>query len=214
MGHRAAEFLGVDEFREGDVFAANDPYHGGGHLPDYNVFAPVFADDGTMYVLRGDGIRFARTRVELTVTPDRVEARDGVAYGPGLGLKVEGAYDRNSELVDFVGMVAPAYSLSRLIDNVLQLARLNKSGPAIELEPDPPAAFLLPCRSLQDQGRCDRAGRGGVPHGAVPDAEPVGRASRPFDRMRDARNSRCHPGPFSIGLLARCSPLRESPAAA
>src|SRR5437899_5733323 len=41
----ALEFLGVDEFREGDVFVANDPYHGGGHLPDYNVFAPVFASD-------------------------------------------------------------------------------------------------------------------------------------------------------------------------
>ena len=36
----ALDFLGVDEFREGDVFVANDPYHGGGHLPDYNVFAP------------------------------------------------------------------------------------------------------------------------------------------------------------------------------
>src|SRR6202008_2131334 len=45
----ALEFLGADEFHEGDVFVANDPYHGGGHLPDYNVFAPVFADhpDGT-----------------------------------------------------------------------------------------------------------------------------------------------------------------------
>jgi N-methylhydantoinase B len=41
----ALEFLGVEEFREGDVFVANDPYHGGGHLPDYNVFAPVFATD-------------------------------------------------------------------------------------------------------------------------------------------------------------------------
>jgi N-methylhydantoinase B len=41
----ALEFLGADEFREGDVFVANDPYHGGGHLPDYNVFAPVYADD-------------------------------------------------------------------------------------------------------------------------------------------------------------------------
>ncbi|MEZ5136538.1 MAG: hydantoinase B/oxoprolinase family protein [Acidimicrobiales bacterium] len=41
----ALDFLGADEFREGDVFVANDPYHGGGHLPDYNVFAPVFADD-------------------------------------------------------------------------------------------------------------------------------------------------------------------------
>ena len=42
----ALDFLGPDEFHEGDVFVANDPYHGGGHLPDYNVFAPVFASDG------------------------------------------------------------------------------------------------------------------------------------------------------------------------
>ncbi|WP_208027011.1 hydantoinase B/oxoprolinase family protein [Rhabdothermincola sediminis] len=41
----ALEFLGPEEFREGDVFVANDPYHGGGHLPDYNVFAPVFTAD-------------------------------------------------------------------------------------------------------------------------------------------------------------------------
>ena len=31
----------------GDVIVANDPYHGGGHLPDFNVFAPVFDADGT-----------------------------------------------------------------------------------------------------------------------------------------------------------------------
>lgn len=41
----ALSFLGADEFREGDVFVANDPYHGGGHLPDYNIFAPVFGTD-------------------------------------------------------------------------------------------------------------------------------------------------------------------------
>lgn len=46
----ALEFLGVDEFRPGDVFVANDPYHGGGHLPDYNVFAPAF-HDGRMVLI-------------------------------------------------------------------------------------------------------------------------------------------------------------------
>src|SRR5215471_6695877 len=46
----ALEFLGVEEFKDGDVFAANDPYHGGGHLPDYNVFAPVF-HDGRMVLI-------------------------------------------------------------------------------------------------------------------------------------------------------------------
>ncbi len=41
----ALDFFGAEEMRTGDVFVANDPYHGGGHLPDYNVFAPVVVDD-------------------------------------------------------------------------------------------------------------------------------------------------------------------------
>src|SRR5262245_37386242 len=40
----AVEFFGSDGLFDGDVLVANDPYHGGGHLPDYNVFAPVFHD--------------------------------------------------------------------------------------------------------------------------------------------------------------------------
>src|ERR1700684_1012631 len=35
----ALEFFG-EELKVGDVIVANDPYHGGGHLPDFNVFAP------------------------------------------------------------------------------------------------------------------------------------------------------------------------------
>jgi N-methylhydantoinase B len=40
----ALEFFGRDGLYDGDVLIANDPYHGGGHLPDYNVFAPVVRD--------------------------------------------------------------------------------------------------------------------------------------------------------------------------
>jgi N-methylhydantoinase B len=40
----ALEFFGADGLFDGDVLVANDPYHGGGHLPDYNIFAPVFAN--------------------------------------------------------------------------------------------------------------------------------------------------------------------------
>src|SRR6058998_3487018 len=40
----ALEFFGSGGLHDGDVLVANDPYHGGGHLPDYNVFAPVFHD--------------------------------------------------------------------------------------------------------------------------------------------------------------------------
>src|SRR5262249_22484814 len=34
----AVEFFGQGGLYDGDVLVANDPYHGGGHLPDYNVF--------------------------------------------------------------------------------------------------------------------------------------------------------------------------------
>src|SRR3984893_13645271 len=37
----ALEFFGA-ALHPGDVIIANAPYPGGGHLPDFNVFAPVF----------------------------------------------------------------------------------------------------------------------------------------------------------------------------
>ena len=37
-------FAGEGGLRRGDVLVSNDPYHGGGHLPDYNVYAPVAID--------------------------------------------------------------------------------------------------------------------------------------------------------------------------
>jgi len=36
----------------GDVFLGNDPDYGGGHLPDYNVYAPVFDDDGRLVLIQ------------------------------------------------------------------------------------------------------------------------------------------------------------------
>jgi N-methylhydantoinase B len=36
------------DWGEGDVFLGNDPDHGGGHLPDYNVYAPVFDAAGQL----------------------------------------------------------------------------------------------------------------------------------------------------------------------
>ncbi|MFF9913178.1 hydantoinase B/oxoprolinase family protein [Streptomyces sp. NPDC013457] len=48
MGESIKEVLrrGGDSLRPGDVYAINDPYHGGTHLPDVTVVTPVFADSG------------------------------------------------------------------------------------------------------------------------------------------------------------------------
>src|SRR5215510_3327608 len=47
LEHRAA-----DDWGPGDVFVGNDPEHGGGHLPDYNVYAPVFDDRGAIVLIQ------------------------------------------------------------------------------------------------------------------------------------------------------------------
>ncbi len=45
--HRAA-----DDWGPGDVFVGNDPDAGGGHLPDYNVYAPVFDGAGEIVAIQ------------------------------------------------------------------------------------------------------------------------------------------------------------------
>lgn len=46
----ALEFFGKENMHAGDVYVANDPYHGGGHLPDYNIFAPVVIDSEVVLI--------------------------------------------------------------------------------------------------------------------------------------------------------------------
>ncbi|WP_329122998.1 hydantoinase B/oxoprolinase family protein [Streptomyces sp. NBC_01353] len=48
MGESIKEVLrrGGDSLLPGDVYAINDPYHGGTHLPDVTVVTPVFDDSG------------------------------------------------------------------------------------------------------------------------------------------------------------------------
>ena len=46
------EYLGDYDWGPGDVFVGNDPDHGGGHLPDYNVYAPVFDDAGELIMIQ------------------------------------------------------------------------------------------------------------------------------------------------------------------
>jgi N-methylhydantoinase B/oxoprolinase/acetone carboxylase alpha subunit len=41
----AVTYLGINSFSKGDVLLVNDPYRGGGHLPDITLIRPVFHDE-------------------------------------------------------------------------------------------------------------------------------------------------------------------------
>lgn len=46
------ENLDSYDWGPGDVFLGNDPDFGGGHLPDYNVYAPVYDDQGELVLIQ------------------------------------------------------------------------------------------------------------------------------------------------------------------
>ncbi|MFF1464660.1 hydantoinase B/oxoprolinase family protein [Streptomyces sp. NPDC058330] len=59
MGESIKEVLrrNRDSMRPGDVYAVNDPYHGGTHLPDVTVVTPVFDEPGDGADEDPDGVR-------------------------------------------------------------------------------------------------------------------------------------------------------------
>ena len=105
-------------------------------IDDFRIAdAPVFAQllsvasfTGLFDTLAGDGIRFARATAYIALTRDTIRIDNGVAYGPGLGLKMNGSLGRQSETIDVEGLIAPAYSLSRLIDVVPVIGELLTGG--------------------------------------------------------------------------------------
>ncbi len=97
----AVEYYG-DDIHPGDVFLANDPYSGGGHLPDYNVFAPVFAE--------GRRVLMASIQCHHGDTGGSVPGGYNVTvkdvWGEGLRVPVMKVSDRGSERRDVLDMLA------------------------------------------------------------------------------------------------------------
>ena len=101
------------------------------HIVDAPVFAQVLTVaslTGLFDTLSGDGIRFARATAQIALDRETIKIDNGIAYGPALGGKVSGVLGRKTETVDVEGLIAPAYSLSRLIDLVPILGELLTGG--------------------------------------------------------------------------------------
>src|SRR6059036_2229435 len=90
------EFFGPDGLFDGDVLVANDPYHGGGHLPDYNVFAPV-AIDGEVILIASIQCHHADTGGGM---PGGYNAEAIDIWAEGVRFPAVKLYDRGVERRD------------------------------------------------------------------------------------------------------------------
>ena len=97
----ALEFFAEEGLRDGDVLVANDPYHGGGHLPDYNVFAPVVVDE-ELVLIASIQCHHADTGGGMPGGYN-VEALD--IWAEGVRFPAVKLYDRGAERRDVVYML-------------------------------------------------------------------------------------------------------------
>src|SRR5437764_973872 len=132
----ALAYLGEQGFRPGDVCIGNDPYHGGGHRPHYNLYAPVSADcpagayEGDAYVdhdpighqdihihakITVDGDKL---KIDYTGSDTRQEIQAWSTYGNTRGYTIaqiasmmDPAIPKNEGFFEAIDLIAPPGSV-------------------------------------------------------------------------------------------------------
>ncbi len=105
-------------------------------IGEFNVVdAPVLAQifrlasfTGVLDALRGRSLTFKTFNAAITLDKQAFQVTEGFAYGPSLGISVQGRYKLDDETVDFSGMVAPASALNLVINRFPILGRMITGG--------------------------------------------------------------------------------------
>ena len=83
---------------------------------------------GIRNVMQGEGISFESLTGKVVFDRGRLSTELLHAYGPALGVTVEGAVDLDSETINLDGVVVPAASTNKVLGNIPVLGRLLTGG--------------------------------------------------------------------------------------
>ncbi|MFT0890859.1 DUF3971 domain-containing protein [Pseudochelatococcus sp. G4_1912] len=73
-------------------------------------------------------VPFTKMRVKFTRSPGRINIQEGVLWGPGVGVTLEGNLDTQNETIDVSGTYVPAYALNNIFSQVPILGPLLGGG--------------------------------------------------------------------------------------
>lgn len=79
-------------------------------------------------VMREDGISFSSIRAPFRFAGDRITLSDAVAKGSAIGVNISGAYELESEALDFDGVFTPLYSLNSALGKIPLLGDVLTGG--------------------------------------------------------------------------------------
>ena len=83
---------------------------------------------GITDILRGEGISFVRFDAPFELAEGAFTLRDARAFGPSLGITVDGPIDRRRGTVNLRGTLVPAYTLNSILGNIPILGTLLTGG--------------------------------------------------------------------------------------
>jgi len=109
-----------------DDAAADRPFAGRLLVKDYRITRTPFLAKlltvasltGILNVLSGEGIGFTDLKAPLTLKKDILTVTDARAYGPDIGLTMEGTLNIETKIADLQGTVVPAYAINTILGNI------------------------------------------------------------------------------------------------
>ncbi len=79
---------------------------------------------GVVDLLNGEGISFARFVAPFRMAEKKVTLEKARAYGPALGITLEGVVDRAAESADLKGTIVPAYTINSMLGKIPLLGEI------------------------------------------------------------------------------------------
>lgn len=92
----------ADDWGPGDVFVGNDPDYGGGHLPDYTVYAPLFDEQGELILIQALQAHQGDTGGK---DPGGFSVDSQDIFGEGMGIPVLKLVHRGTPRRDAIDML-------------------------------------------------------------------------------------------------------------
>jgi len=84
---------------------------------------------GILEVMSGEGIQFVRADVPFRFGRDKAEINGGRAFGPSLGITLDGTVDRRTDQLTFNGTLVPAYTINSVLGQIPLIGNLLVGRP-------------------------------------------------------------------------------------
>lgn len=88
----------------------------------------ILTESPKKFAVDPGNVPFTKLKVSFSHTPGRINIQEGVLWGPGVGVTIEGNFDTRNEQIDLSGTYVPAYALNNIFSQIPIIGMLLGGG--------------------------------------------------------------------------------------